>query len=333
MSERSELQVVLRDFLARTRSEGAPETGLDRAWWGRFAGLGVFGLAVPETQGGLGIGLREAADAFEAIGAALAPGPVVWTQLAAFTLESALDGTCVVAGVDRTATAPDDPVLVPHLADADMLLVLTEQGAVLHERAELTATDLGTALDPGTPVSRLDAVRGGRIVTDVAGCERLRRLGTLLTAAVLVGVSDGALAAATEYALVRHQFGRPIGSFQALKHLLADAYTRTQLTRAAVCAAAELDDAESRGATARADGGLADVATAKLLAGRAADANARTAVQVFGGMGFAAETSPHRYLKRAWVLEHEFGTMREHAMTMSGVVAHGSIDERSEVRA
>ena len=98
---------------------------------------------------------------------------------------------------------------------------------------------------------------------------------------------------ARAYALEREQFGVPIGSFQAVKHLLADMYVRVEMARAATYAAAAI-------AAGRGDGD-ADLAasTAKHLAGEAGIANGRTAVQVLGGMGFTWEMLPHYFLKRA----------------------------------
>ena len=108
----------------------------------------------------------------------------------------------------------------------------------------------------------------------------------MLAAAQLVGAAQGALDVASAYALERHQFGVPIGSFQAVKHLLADMYVRVELARSATYAAAAIFDDERAGDAATA------ASTAKLLAGEAGIANGRTAVQVLGGMGFTWEMTP-----------------------------------------
>jgi alkylation response protein AidB-like acyl-CoA dehydrogenase len=112
---------------------------------------------------------------------------------------------------------------------------------------------------------------------------------------------------ATEYAKKREQFDRPIGSFQAIKHILADCYTRQELARVAAYAAGATLDDPSVGSVERA------VATAKLIAGDAAMKNARACVQVHGGMGYTWEIPAHYYLKRAIVLENSFGDVHEHA--------------------
>src|SRR5262249_8101801 len=149
-------------------------------------------------------------------------------------------------------------------------------------------------------------VRGG----GASEAASLRQSGAALCAAMLVGVSDTALETARRYALQREQFGVPIGSFQAIQHLLADMYVRTALARSATWAAAAVLDDPEVGDAQRA------TAAAKLLAGEAALENARAAIQVHGGTGFTWEMAPNYLLKRAWVLEHAFGDAEAHARSI-----------------
>jgi alkylation response protein AidB-like acyl-CoA dehydrogenase len=129
----------------------------------------------------------------------------------------------------------------------------------------------------------------------------------LLTAALQVGLAARLTELAVGYAKTREQFGRVIGSFQAVKHLCADMFVRTELARVAVHAAAvTLDDPDA------ADGPRM-VAGAKLLADEAATINGRSSVQVHGGMGFTWEVPVHFFLKRAWLHATEFGTAEDHA--------------------
>jgi alkylation response protein AidB-like acyl-CoA dehydrogenase len=315
-----ELVGALRDLLAK-RLTGDPTLlgwwDHERTTWTELADMGLFGICLPEASGGIGLGFADTARAFEALGEARTAGPLVWTQLAAFADPSYLAGTRLITGVDLTAVAPGDPVLVSYLSVADAVLVLSVDGVSLVPVAGVDASLAGTPFDPATPLSVVHGWGEGERLGDVALAERLRRRGMLLTAALLVGVSQTAIHTAVEYAQGRHQFGRPIGSFQALKHLLADSYTRTNLARAAVYAAAELEEAHP-------EGPMFDLHAAKLLAGRAADKNSRTAVQVYGGMGFAAETQPHLLLKRSWFLEHEFGTVADHALAIGDSLAGAS---------
>ena len=142
----------------------------------------------------------------------------------------------------------------------------------------------------------------------------LRLLGTVLSAALLVGVATRALDVARAYALERHQFGVPIGSFQAVKHMLADMYVRGGLAQSATYAAAAVAQQPDGDDPARA------AAAAKLLAAEAAVANASTAVQVLGGMGFTWDMLPNHLLKRAWVLEQGFGAADDHALRLGATL-------------
>jgi alkylation response protein AidB-like acyl-CoA dehydrogenase len=131
---------------------------------------------------------------------------------------------------------------------------------------------------------------------------------------------------AVDYAKGREQFSRPIGSFQAIKHLLADCLTKAEAARCAVQFAAALHDQED---VAVAEAEVMGMSTgqmlwrlsagAKLLADEAAIANARTAVQVYGGMGFTWEVPIHLYLKRARVLATRFGNRKAMAETVAAL--------------
>jgi alkylation response protein AidB-like acyl-CoA dehydrogenase len=143
---------------------------------------------------------------------------------------------------------------------------------------------------------------------------RWRLEGAVLTAAFQLGMAAVLTEMSVAYAKERQQFDRPIGSFQAIKHLLADMLVRTEVARSAVYAAAVNLDQSALGPPARA------VAGAKLLAGEAATVNAKTATQVHGGMGFTWEVDVHLYLKRSWVLDTAFGTAEAHADTVASLL-------------
>ena len=292
LAMRDAIRAVCADRLALTdvaSREGGPA---DPATWRGLADLGVLGMLVD----GSGVGIVEATIVFEELGAHLVSGPVLWTTLAAPFVEGAATGEVRVAGVEADAA----PLVVEHAAECDALVVLRDDTVELCPRP---AFDEGVPLDPLTPVGVLTSVPTGQVVD--AGPLRLH--GQILSAALLVGGAQGALDAARGYALEREQFGVPIGSFQAVKHLLADMYVRVELARASAYAAAAIAADPRAG-----DPDLA-AANAKLLAGEAAMGNGRTAVQVLGGMGFTWDMLPHYFLKRAWVLDHAFGTSASHA--------------------
>ena len=151
------------------------------------------------------------------------------------------------------------PILVEHLASLDALLVFGAgegHGARLVAPApdHAGAERLGAPLDPLTPLWRLDALPGGEPVADPE--ERLAHHGALLTAALQVGHAAEALDLAVAYAKERHQFGKPIGSFQAVKHMCADMLVRAEVARAGVHAAACLADEPDVVASEAAGGGL-----------------------------------------------------------------------------
>ncbi len=160
-------------------------------------------------------------------------------------------------------------------------------------------------LDPLTPVWVVDGIAQAGGKDEPVG--RRRTEWALLTAAYCVGMADRLVEMSVAYALERQQFDRPIGSFQAVKHLCADMAVRAEVARVATHAAACVLDDPEVGDLER------SVAGAKLLAGEAAVLNGRAATQVYGGMGFTWEVDVHLYLKRAWVLETHFGSGEHHA--------------------
>jgi alkylation response protein AidB-like acyl-CoA dehydrogenase len=288
--------------------------GFDRALWGELAEMGVFSLRLSESSGGVGLGSADAVIVFAELGRRLVPGPLVWSHLAADLVEGASAGECVVGGIEQLRSG-NDPVLVEHLDQLDALLVLRKDGVYRVDPKSLPARSAGTPLDPFTPIFQVESLPQGERVGDAALVQKLRLEGATFAAGQLLGIAEMTQELATEYAKKREQFDRPIGSFQAIKHILADCYTRQELARVAAYAAGATLDDPSVGSVARA------VATAKLIAGDAAMKNARACVQVHGGMGYTWEVPAHYYLKRVWVLENAFGDVHEHAEQMAEIVA------------
>jgi len=276
------------------------ENGFDAKLWGSLAETGVFSLTLPEDAAGLGLGLTEATLVFEELGAACVPGPLVASFLAA----SGPPG--VEPGVVVTVVRPGNPLVVSHLEAAERVVVVGDDMRVV-DPTGLSATSVSSPIDPLTPLHLVESLPSGDVVGDARDAERWRCHGALLTAALQVGLASRLTETAVAYAKQREQFGRTIGSFQAVKHLCADMLARTELARAAVEAAAVTVDHPEVGDAARA------VAGAKLIADEAAAANGRSCIQVHGGMGITWEVVAHFYLKRAWVHATEFGTADEHA--------------------
>jgi alkylation response protein AidB-like acyl-CoA dehydrogenase len=280
-------QVALRDGIAALL-EGRfgmdrVRGGFDREMFAELAEAGVFSLP---------------ADGFS-----WADCTIVFEQLGRF---------CVPGPVDEPDAAGGDQIWVEHL---DVLedLVVCAPNAVRHvDPAALAGSESSWPLDPLTPVARIDVLPAGTAID--ADVPELRRRGAVLTAALQLGLADRCTELAVEYAKERVQFDRPIAGFQAIKHLCADMLVRTEVARAAVYAAgAHLDDPNEPGLDRSISG-------AKVLAGEAAVVNGKSAMQVYGGMGFTWEVDVHLYLKRAWVLDTHFGSGDVHADAVAAAV-------------
>jgi alkylation response protein AidB-like acyl-CoA dehydrogenase len=291
-----ELQRGVRELLdARFPLDKLPD-GFDADVWRALVDTGVFSL---RTE--LGLGLADAVLVFEELGRACLPGPLVGTLLAA----GRADGPVTVLDL------ADEPLLATHLDIAAFVLVLDRTDARLVPASELVGTAVVDPVDPLTPLHELPAVAQGDMIASGDELTVLRRDGALLTAALQVGIAGRLTSLAVDYAKQREQFGRTIGSFQAVKHMCADMFVRAELARVAVHAAAVTCDDASVGDATRA------VAGAKLLADEAATLNGRACVQVHGGMGFTWEVPVHFFLKRAWLHATEFGTVDDHAEALA----------------
>jgi alkylation response protein AidB-like acyl-CoA dehydrogenase len=274
--------------------------GVDRSAWRELGEAGAFSLRLDASDSGVGLGSADAVLMFEELGRALMPGPLVATHLAAGLVDGAATGERVVGLLDRRGGQAT--LLIEHLAALDDLLVLDDGRLSIMDPRAVDATPVQRRLDPLTPVDQVRRLPDGRPLGGPEVAERWGLEGAVLTAALLVGMAEATTDLAVAYAKQRVQFDRPIGAFQAVKHLLADMLTRAELARAATYAAGVTLDDPAVGDIWRA------VAAAKLTASEAAIANGRTCIQVHGGMGFTWEIDAHLYLKRAWVLDTVFGS-------------------------
>ena len=317
--DQSALQSEVRRFLTdrvghdlRTTAAASPGA-VDRALWSELADMGVFGICTPEADGGIGLGLADAAIVFEELGRVAAPGPTIATCLAAMLgVEGAVDGSAVMGLVD----AAPGPVVVEHLEALDGLLVAYDDRI---ERIDPPrGTPLPRPLDPLTPVAEVDSLpigAVGAVVVDGHRAADTVHRGRLLAAAFQVGLGQAAVDLGTAYARERRQFDKVIGSFQAVKHLLADAVVGIDVARAGVHAAAVAIDEQDH----RSEGSGRDMSVdaARIVASDAARAATEACIQVHGGIGFTWELDAHLFLKRSLALDTMFGSV--HAS--SGAVA------------
>src|SRR4051812_14921657 len=308
-SDQESLREGIRSFLdgrfpldAVRAIEGAD--GLDRDRWRELGETGVFSLTLPDADGGLDLGISEAALVFEELGRALVPGPLVATFLAAPYVDGAATGDAIVGLLE-----PATPVsVIEHQSDLDALLRLAAPGITRPDPSAAAASRVQRPVDALTPVWVVDGeIPPGEPVADAEVAARAHLVGTVLTSALQLGLAERATELATAYAKEREQFGRVIGSFQAVKHLCADMLVRAEVARAAVYAAAVALDGRSDDEPARA------ASVAKVMAGDAAIANGKSGIQVHGGIGFTWEVDAQRFWKRAVVLDTHFGNSDEHA--------------------
>lgn len=253
------------DSVAVARAWAGGDTAPGVALWKRLADLGLTALVAPEEDGGLGGTLVDLVVAFEALGHELAVGP--WIESAA--LAPQLEGEMVTA-----AAAP----LAPYAADAQVARLLSGSAGASHPSIDTTRT-----LTEVTGAEEFDAAALDRAV--------------LACAAQLLGAGERVLADSVTYVKQRKQFGREIGSYQAIKHQLADVRIALDFARPLVFGAA-LDEVP--------------VSAAKVAAADAAYLAARTGLQVHGAIGYTAEFDLSLWLNRIRALVTAWGTPAYH---------------------
>ncbi len=331
---------------ARMREVEAAGDRFDRELWRELGAAGLLGLWLPEEVDGSGLGVVELCRVLVEVGRTVAPVPLAAHGPASrFLAEHApgspwlsADGsTLLTAAVaeerdhapERPATTAADHVLngtktvVPAGEHADAFLVPAHTGSgvgvyvVLPGDPGVTVTPL--AFSDGDSVARLDladvALDADRLVgpADGSAYERLRHLLLVAGAAEQLGICEGALALTAAYSKVREQFGRPIGTFQAVSQRLADGYIDTLGQRLTLWQAA----------WRLAEGLPADteVAVAKLWAADAGHRIAHTTVHVHGGVGIDLDGEAHRYFTSAKRYEFLHGGTTEQALRIGRTLA------------
>jgi alkylation response protein AidB-like acyl-CoA dehydrogenase len=254
--------------------------------WTALRDLGVFDISIPEEQGGVGLGIvEEALIAIELGRRVVAPSVLATIGAARLPFASERSPTPAERRVAAGHRHGNRVVFVDD-SGANQLLIRNASGAALFERP--TSSRL---IDDKLWSCRLLETAGLRKPLAEADAGQALRL-RLIEAAALAGLAQAALAMAVEYAGIRHQFGRPIGSQQAVKHHCANMALWSRLACDQVSfAAVALDD--------RRDDATLQVESAFFIAGSAAIDNASKNIQVHGGIGFSDEADPHRLLKRA----------------------------------
>jgi alkylation response protein AidB-like acyl-CoA dehydrogenase len=285
------------------------------AFWPELAGLGVLGLHIPEDLGGEGFGLAETLVVAEQMGRQLAPGPYVPTVIASAVLAAVgtddlkkkllpglADGSVIGAAAlggevtvtDGTASGKVGVVLSGHLAD--VLLVPSGDDVLVIEKAAGGYTaDVPANVDQSRRAAKVTL--DGAPATVLPGAARLLTdVARAVLAAEATGVAAETTEMAAEYAKVRQQFGRPIATFQAVKHHVANMLVAREMATAATWDA-------GRAGTGGGDQFSYTAAVAAVLAVPAALANANLNTQVLGGIGMTWEHDAHLYMRRATAIE------------------------------
>lgn len=311
----TEEQTTLRDAVRDLLAEQCPPSLLrdpspqatDKLWE-HLAELGLFAVTAPESGGGLGLTVADLVPMLIELGYAAVPLPAAETAV----LADLLGNPAIAAGRLRVTIARD-AAQVPYAARADRVLKIPATSEKLPSPAAVRQQLLQSRDDQGvlaTPagaqrVSTVDKTRPAarvRLAEPVALDEPVLREAALrydlALAAQLIGLSRRMLAMTVEYAGQRRQFGAPIGSFQAVKHHLAEALLAIEFAEPAVLAAG-WSLAQDEGSKAR------EVAMAAILATEAAQLVAKTAIQCHGAIGYTVEYDLNLYVKRAWALAAE----------------------------
>lgn len=329
----------------RCRAVEDGDTGVDAALWATLAEAGLLALCVPESAGGTGYGAVEATLFLQELGRATALVPLQPTLMGTILIAEHADeaqAAALLAGVtegERTfalalADDPRAPLRAPSTTFRDGGLHGTKTAAGFAPTADVllvTAADGVYAVEAGAdgvtiePQLMQHRVRAGRVtfagapaerVAGPEGVTRLVDLATLGVCALVVGACDKALRVTAEYSSQRHQFGRPIGSFQAVETRLADAFIALNGVRLTTLSAATLLDEHAPEATE-------SVAIAKYWAARAADIVGHASLHVHGGISIDRDYPVHRYFLWAKTLEHELGGQSDQLTTIGAGIAAG----------
>lgn len=303
----------LRELLARecpaslVRSVWDDGSGHSPALWRRLADMGVLSVLAPEADGGIGGSLVDAVLLFQELGRAAAPGAVLEHVAVVAPLGTATHWSSGLLDGSTVGTAwLDAGPYVAHAASADVVLTRT---GWLH----------------GFDVSPVEGIDGGRRLATIAGGDEVPHglpadqldkafdAMALASSAYLIGLSEQMIDIAAEYARQREQFGKPIGSFQAVKHLMADALLKVEFAKAPTYRAAWSLATGHPDATR-------DVSIAKAFASEAAYRASRSSMQVHGGIGYTWEADLQLWMKKAWVLMRAYGDATFHRRRVGAAV-------------
>ncbi|HVT20027.1 MAG TPA: acyl-CoA dehydrogenase family protein [Mycobacteriales bacterium] len=315
------------ESIAELLADVADAAALRAAWddpdgripgvWKRLAETGLLGLTVPEQYGGSGADLTTLLPALIELGRAALPEPVVETVVGA-TLLARCGGDLaaqwlprVVAGDAVIAVGLGPGSLISAAPWADLVLVQRPDGTVVAAPREAASLTEHASVDRGMRFASVAADDGAALTGADPG--PVFDLGAVAYAALLTGGARAMLEMSVDYARQREQFGVPIGSFQAIKHQLANVYVGTVFALPVVARGAwsVAHDVPTRSR---------DASHAKHIATVSAQQAARTALQVHAGIGYTYEHDLHMWMKRTWTLSSLWGTAAWHKARVAKAV-------------
>ena len=313
-------QSTVRDLFEKecatehVRTAWASDDGRVAGLWAKLADIGVVGLSAPERAGGLGLDEVDLVLLLEESGRAALPDPLVENAAVALPLLRDAGETewlpRVASGEALAAVGFASQPYVVAAGSADVLLLSEARDEVWAVPAGEVTTKEEPALDRGRRIYRVSWSPGaGTCLARGSDAHRLVDAAfdraALGTAAQLVGLADRIIEITAEYAREREQFGKPIGSFQAVKHHLANALIRVEFARPAVYRAAHSVATEAPTRSR-------DVSMAKVLASDAGVLAARVGLQVHGAIGYTWEHDLHLFMKPVWARAVAYGDAAWH---------------------
>ena len=274
----------------------------DEARWSTIVETGLTLILLPEETGGLGLGEADFVLTAEAAGYAALPEPLVESAGIAAPLLAAINPSHELLA-DPAQSLAIGPAINPYVADADTAaaLLLEHKGATYLRRPDEVQLTRQESLDPFRRLFKVEwEPTGAPLSRDPALWQDALDRGALFAAAQCAGLAQRAIDIAVEYAKTREQFGKPIGSYQAVKHLIANAQVAVEFVRPVIHAAAASFAQRDLFSRAR-------ISHAKIMAAEAADLATRASLQVHGAMGYSWEVDVHFLLKRALALGAAWG--------------------------
>ena len=333
----TEDQLMFRDAVAeyfanectieKVRWSWSDAEGRDASMWSALAEMGVLGMTVPEAHGGMGMSVIDLLPILTEAGRVAYPGPLVETvavvaplladsapaEVAARWLPGIADGSVIA-----TVALNGQPFVVDaHVAH---LVIVQRDDALYAVPGHAVRRVAQESVDGARRLFTIDVDLDGAdvelIASGEAGWEAANRAfdrGAAATSAALLGLSERMIAMTVDYVVERKQFGVPIGSFQAVKHHLADAELKVAFARPTVWNAAYAIATDGPTASR-------EVSMGKCFASDAAEVAARKALQTHGAIGYTTEHDLHLFMKRAWALANSYGDAAWHRRRVAHVL-------------